>query len=48
MSGHYSILMAAVFLTPTDAAGYLQLGKGMHLHSKADTAIIDGVVLLEL
>lgn len=33
---------------PTAAAGYLQLGRGMHLHSKADTAIIDGVVLLEL
>ena len=33
---------------PTDARGYLQLARGMHLHSKADTAIIDGVVLLEL
>ena len=33
---------------PTDARGYLQLGSGMHLHRKADTAIIDGVVLLEL
>jgi len=33
---------------PTDASGYLQLGRGMHLHPKADTAIVDGVVLLEL
>lgn len=33
---------------PTDASGYLQLGRGMHLHRRADTAIIDGVVLLEL
>ena len=33
---------------PTDAKGYLELGTGMHLHRKADTAIIDGVVLLEL
>lgn len=33
---------------PTSATGYLQLGRGMHLNSRADTAIIDGVVLLEL
>lgn len=33
---------------PTSAKGYLQLGRGMHLHPKADTAIVDGVVLFEL
>jgi len=33
---------------PTDARGYLQLGRGLHLHPRADTAIVDGVVLLEL
>lgn len=33
---------------PTDARGYLQLVSGMHLSARADTAIIDGVVLLEL
>ena len=33
---------------PTDAEGYLQLGRGMHLHPKAETAIVDGVVLFEL
>lgn len=33
---------------PTNAKGYYQLGRGMHLNSRADTAIIDGVVLLEL
>lgn len=33
---------------PVDARDYLQLGHGMHMHSRADTAIIDGVVLLEL
>ena len=33
---------------PTDARGYLQLGRGLHLHPRADTAILDGVVLLEL
>lgn len=36
------------FGLPTNAAGYLQLGRGLHLHPRADTAIIDGVVLLEL
>ena len=33
---------------PTNAEGYLQLGRGIHLHPKAETAIIDGVVLFEL
>ena len=33
---------------PADAQGYLQLNRGMHMHRKADTAIVDGVVLLEL
>ena len=33
---------------PTSAKGYLQLGRGMHLHPKADAAIVDGVVLFEL
>jgi hypothetical protein len=33
---------------PLDATGYLELGKGMHISSKADRAIIDGVVILEL
>lgn len=33
---------------PADARGYLQLGRGLHLHPRADTAIVDGVVLLEL
>lgn len=33
---------------PTSARGYLQLGSGMHLSRRADTAIVDGVVVLEL
>jgi hypothetical protein len=33
---------------PAQARGYLRLGSGMHLHPKADAAIVDGVVLLEL
>lgn len=33
---------------PTSAVGRLQLGQGMHLNGRADAAIIDGVVLLEL
>ena len=33
---------------PTDARGYLQLSRGMPLHPKAETAIIDGVVVLQL
>jgi len=33
---------------PTSAKGRYILGKGMHLNSKADTAILDGVVRLKL
>lgn len=33
---------------PRPARGYLQLGEGMHIKSKADVAIIDGVVYFEL
>ena len=33
---------------PADAAGYIRLGKGMHISSRGDTAIIDGVVILEI
>ena len=33
---------------PTSARGYIVLGKGMHIKSSADTAIIDGVVKLRL
>ena len=36
------------FGLPTNARGYLQLGRGLYKHKKADTAIVDGVVLLEL
>jgi hypothetical protein len=33
---------------PTSAKGYMRLGKGMHVKSSADTAIVDGVVKLIL
>jgi len=33
---------------PTPAKGYITLGKGMHVKSKADTAIIDGVVYFRM
>jgi len=33
---------------PTSARGHINLGKGMHIKSSADTAIIDGVVKLTL
>jgi hypothetical protein len=33
---------------PTSAKGYMRLGKGMHIKSSADTAIVDGVVKLIL
>ncbi len=46
---NYSIINSGMLVgrksgLPTEAKGYISLGKGMHLKSSADFAIIDGVV----